>query len=155
MFLKLAQSLRTIRSAIYSKNYRAAITALIDLMATMDLADEAAKARNIVDGITTSDYREITVNSLSLVSEGLAMIFGFPPVQFSGFAAGNPEAALCHNLDYFAQCADAADHGAEKVAAMAPNPDAATALNPAVVRGIVSLITSLVTEWLNRKTAHL
>ena len=148
-FIKLASALRTIKSAISAKDYLAAITALIDLMATMGLAEEAANAKGVVDGIKNGDYREITVNALALVTEGLARIFGFAPINVT---IAGPDDALLHQLEYYADKAEKVGHGVEEPVKLATVQPDATAIDPALVSGIVTLVTNLIGLWLNRKS---
>lgn len=144
-FLKLAQALRAIKAAIAGKDYLLAVTTLINLMGTMGLADEAAKAQAVVDGIKNGDYREIAVNSLSLVSEGLGMIFGLPPINVS---IAGPDDALLHKLDFYAEKCEHAEDPVLKLAAATTDT---TAIDPAMISGIISLVTTLIQAWLNRK----
>lgn len=147
-FIKLASALRIIKTSISNKDYYAAVTTLIGLMNTLGLSDEATKAQAVVDGIKNGDYREIAVNSLSLVSEGLSMIFGLPPINVS---VSGPDDALLHKLEYYSAQADKVAANIEEPVKLAAAPTDTTAIDPAVVSGILSLVTTLVQAWLNRK----
>lgn len=151
-FLKLANGLRAIKAAVAGKDYYAAIVAVVNLMLQLGLNEEATQLRDLVEAVKDGDYKAIAINAIELLSKGLSLIFGFPPLAVS---AGNPtfpmdtEAMLCDRLDFYAEKAETIGSA---VSAPAPAaPESTAAIDPAIVSGVVNVLLALMQAWLARK----